>query len=193
MKSMKLYMDVLTHTTLKTYVGHSWQRGPNHSYFMKTSPLLPTPPPPFQYLSNPPSLSPPNPTPTAISIVLFLWLNGWSSHTWCAVLVNDIMDLHMSSLGTLVPEGPWCVFYATRHEVYWGLTYNVAFCWYSYLISHTQTHTGPSRLTHPYKYIFIWVFFHNHPRFTGLQGKGEDLSLTTHYHFQLLHRYLLDN
>ena len=31
----------------------------------------------------------------------FLWLNGWLNHIWCAILLNDIMDLHMSSLGTL--------------------------------------------------------------------------------------------
>ena len=41
----------------------------------------------------------------------------------------------MLSLGTIVPEGSWCVFYAR------GLTHNVIFYWYSDLISHTQTHT----------------------------------------------------
>ena len=51
-----------------------------------------------------------------------------------------ILDLHMSSLGTLVPEEPWCAFYATRHQVYWGLTH-VDSCWYSNLLSHTRTHT----------------------------------------------------
>ena len=33
------------------------------------------------------------PTPTALSVVLFLWLNGWSRHIWCTFLLNDIMDL----------------------------------------------------------------------------------------------------
>ena len=54
---------------------------------------------------------------------------------------------------TLGPEGPWYVFYAKRHQVYWGLTHGVVLCWYS----HTQTHTahlGASTLTYPYKYIF---------------------------------------
>ena len=36
-----------------------------------------------------------------LSCYLFLWLNGWSHHIWCVILLNDIMDLHMSSLGTL--------------------------------------------------------------------------------------------
>ena len=29
----------------------------------------------------------------------------------------------------------------------------------------------------------IWVFYHNHSRITGLQGKGEGIFLTLHYHF----------
>ena len=39
-------------------------------------------------------------------------------------------------------------------------------------------------------FFFIWVFFHNHSRITELQGKGEGISLTPHYHFHLLHRRL---
>ena len=40
-------------------------------------------------------------------------------------------------------------------------------------------------------YFFsVWIFFHEHLRITGLQGKGEGISLTPHYHFYLLHRYL---
>ena len=63
------------------------------------------PTPFFQILPNPSppnSLLPPTPTPTAHSVVLFLWLNGWSRHIWCAILLNDIMDVHMSNLGTLM-------------------------------------------------------------------------------------------
>ena len=36
----------------------------------------------------------------------------------------------------------------------------------------------------------IGVFFHNHSRITGLQGKMEGISLTSHYHFHSLHRHL---
>ena len=50
-------------------------------------------------------------------------------------------------LGTLVPEGPCCVFYGTRCQVYWGMTHNVVFCWYSDLISHRHpAHSGANRL-----------------------------------------------
>ena len=69
----------------------------------------------------------PTPSPTVLSVVLFLWLTGWSYYIWCAILLNVIMDLHMLSLGTLPPEGPWYVFHATRHQVYWAPTYNVVF------------------------------------------------------------------
>ena len=42
------------------------------------------------------------------------------------------------------------------------------------------------------KLIFftIWVLFHEHSRITGLQGKGEGIPLTPHYHFHPLHRHL---
>ena len=129
----------------------------------------PPPPPHFPATCNPH-------LPIALSVVLLLWLNEWLHHIWCAILLNYIMDLHISRLGTSVPERPWCVFYETRHQVYRGLTHNVFFCWHSYLIplthslTHTHTHihththahahthrahSGASILTHPYKYIFL--------------------------------------
>ena len=39
-------------------------------------------------------------------------------------------------------------------------------------------------------FFSISVFFHNHSRITGLQGKVEDISLTPHYQFHPLHRNL---
>ena len=35
----------------------------------------------------------------------------------------------------------------------------------------------------------LWVFFHEHSRFTGQQGKGEGIYLTPLYHFLPLHRH----
>ena len=35
-------------------------------------------------------------------------------------------------------------------------------------------------------FFSIWVFFHEHSQITGLQGKGEGISLTPHYHFHPL-------
>ena len=32
-------------------------------------------------------------------------------------------------------------------------------------------------------FFSIWIFFHDHSQITGLQGKGEGLSLTPYYHF----------
>ena len=40
--------------------------------------------------------------PTVFSVVMFLWLNWWSCYILCVILLNDNMDLYMSSLGTLV-------------------------------------------------------------------------------------------
>ena len=40
-------------------------------------------------------------------------------------------------------------------------------------------------------YFFsIWLFFLKHSPITGLQGKGEGISVTPHYHFHLLHIHL---
>ena len=39
-------------------------------------------------------------------------------------------------------------------------------------------------------FFFIRVFFHEHSRTTGPQGKGKGISLTPHYHFRPLHRHL---
>ena len=102
---------------------HSWQRGPNPPLFYEpycqiANPVF------FKFCPTRPSfLLPPTLTPTALSVVMLLWLNGWLRHIWCVILLNDIKDLHMSSLGT------WCVFYASKCRVYWGLTHNVGFCW----------------------------------------------------------------
>ena len=46
-----------------------------------------------------------------------------------------------------------------------------------------------------YVYLYIclfsiWVFFHEHLRFTGPQGKGEAISLSVLNHFHPLHRHL---
>ena len=38
--------------------------------------------------------------------------------------------------------------------------------------------------------VSIWVFFHEHSRITGLQGTGEGISLSPHYHFHPLRRHL---
>ena len=112
--------------------------------------------PSFSNFVEPLFLLSPTPTHTALSAVLFPWLNGWSRHIWCATLLNDVMDLHMmSSLDTLVPEGPWCVIYATRHQVYWYLTRVFSLVLWYYTNTHTHTpHITLMRLIHPYKYIF---------------------------------------
>ena len=70
-----------------------------HPILWKLSPSI-LPDPPFSNFVQPPSLLPPTPNSTSYSVVLFLWLNGWSRHIWSAILLNDIMDVHMSSLKT---------------------------------------------------------------------------------------------
>ena len=39
-------------------------------------------------------------------------------------------------------------------------------------------------------FFSIWVFFHEHSRFTGQKGKGQVISLSPLYYFHPLHRHL---
>ena len=80
-----------------------------HTLFYEDHPILPISL--FKILSTPPSPSPLTSTPSAL-FVLLLWLN--SDCTTFDVLLNYVMDVHMSYLGTLIPEEPCCVFYPTR-------------------------------------------------------------------------------
>ena len=43
------------------------------------------------------------------------------------------------------------MFYATRRRVYWRLTHNLVFGWYSNLISHARTHARTHAHTHTHK------------------------------------------
>ena len=121
----------------------------------------------FQISATPhTSQSPPTSNLTLLSVFLFLWLNGWSRHIWCAIIRNENMDPQMSSLVILVPEGLWCEFCATRRQVYWGLTHAVftgSLIWYH---THTQTNTqhtrGPvDRHTHIDIYLHRLLFAHS--------------------------------
>ena len=119
---------------------------------MKTGPpYIVYPPPPFISSFSQPPLPCRRQSQTTLLFLLSCFF-GWMGD--CAIfdeLFYLMVNLFMPNLGTLVLERPSCVFCATRCQVYWGLTHDVFFCWYSDLISHTQTHTahsGASRLIH---------------------------------------------
>ena len=115
-------------------------RGVLTPYLMK-SPLYCHPPPFFKFCQPPPFLLPPTPTLPALSVVLFLWLDGWSRYITCTILLNDIMDLQMPSVGTLVPEGPWCVLCnKTSSLPSWHIMWLFAGTVIWYHTPHTKTH-----------------------------------------------------
>ena len=60
--------------------------------------------------------------------------------------------------------------------------YNKVLHFYHILVLHIYTNF--------FFFFSIWVFFHEHSRFTGQQGKGEGIYLTPLYHFHPLHRHL---
>ena len=130
--------------------GDQMQRGANppilwRPSYIAYSPLFkfcPTPPislsPPVTHPYLPPT---PTPHPTVIYVVRFLCYFCCPVCYLFAILLNDNMDLHMLSLGTLVSEGQWCMFYATRHQVYRGLTH-MFFYWYSNITyTHANSHS----------------------------------------------------
>ena len=82
--------------------------------FHGNTPILPTPTPFSNFVQRYPFPVASNLHPTAAFVVLFFWLNGRSQYIWSIILLNDIMDLHMPSLGTFVPEGPCCVFFCNK-------------------------------------------------------------------------------
>ena len=95
---------------------YSWQRVHN-PLFYKEPPLV-SPAPLFQILSY----------PSFIIDLFFGWMGG-PAHLLCYFVFNDIMDLQVPSLNTLL------CFLATSRQVYRGLTHEwyVIFC-YSILI-----------------------------------------------------------
>ena len=71
-------------------------------------------------------------------------------------------------------------FYLKTGIAYKILTFNFFFF---KVLKYVMVYTGER--------FSIWVVFHEHLRITGLQGKGEGISLTPHYHFHPLHRHLV--
>ena len=75
---------------------------------------------------------------TALFVALFLWVNGWSVHNWCVILL------------------------ITKSQVYWGLTCGFFATNLIEYHKHPQkqrhnAHKGVKRLTHPYKCILTPV------------------------------------
>ena len=77
-------------------------------------------------------------------VALFLWLRCWSSHILRVFLLHDIIDLHMSSHGTLVSQGPCGVFDAKTHqfsEVY-CMPWFFVVLWFDIKYTNTYTNEG---------------------------------------------------
>ena len=83
-----------------TYLKHSWAEGSYPPILWRPNYIVP----PFSNFVQLESLSLllPTPTSTVHSVVLFRWLNEWLHHIWRATLVNHTIDVHMSTLRTLM-------------------------------------------------------------------------------------------
>ena len=80
--------------------------------------------------------------------------------------------------------------------LYYQYYYSVSFIYFVILSFHCNiilALIALSELLCVIIYLFffsVWDFFHKHSRLTGLQGKGENISLTPRYHFHPLRRHL---
>ena len=130
---------------------HSWQRGANplilwRPPYIAYLPFFKCCPPPPTQLSCHLQLPPP------LFFLLSCFFSWMGDHTTFDVLFHDNIDLHMSSLGSLVPEGPWCVLSNRASSLLRSDTYNLG---QIHLISHTQTHKHTQHTQGP-------VDWHNH-------------------------------
>ena len=105
-------------------------------------------------LSSPPFPNFNQTTPCSFCCLVSLMECLIAADLMCYFLLNDLMYLHMLSLSTPVLEGPFSLLNAARCQL------TEVLCYYSDLISHTQTKTcnthGGSRLTHQYTNIDIY-------------------------------------
>ena len=61
---------------------------------------------------------------------------------------------------------------------------------YYFLPLHRHLNISRSSVKYWFVFLSIWVFFHEHSRFTEQQEKGEDIYLTPLYYFHPLHSHL---
>ena len=132
---------------------HSWQRGANPTILWRTSS------PSFSNFVHPPPTSPlpPTPTPTVLSVVLFLWLNGY--HTTFDVLLFYLMIIWIYTCQASTWRTLMCVLCnkvssLLRSDTMWFFTCTLI--WY-HTHMHTQYTQGPvDRHTH------MNIYLHHH-------------------------------
>ena len=82
---------------------------------------------------------------------------------------------------------PWVTFNWCTRSSYFTLNQLYTVQLHNVVVTRKQMTPNFPKTEH---FFSIWVFFHDHLRTTGLQGKREGISLTPHYHFHPLHRHL---
>ena len=92
---------IFTLTSYSLYTQHRWHRGPNPPILWRNPLFCLCPIFRFQFCPTlslfPPSLSTPTPTSTALSIPLFLWLNGRLCHIWCYYGSTHVKPWYLST------------------------------------------------------------------------------------------------
>ena len=110
--------------------------------------------------------------------------------TYCLWKINHISAFHVSPVLDLISTLNWSDSASSKHQ-HGGYLFDDEMM--RQILVKTRKHIGKKvcqRHQGKATFFFIWVFFHNHSRITGYQGKGEGISLTPHYHHHPLHRHL---
>ena len=94
-------------------------------------------------------------------VTYFIELLFWTIE--CVTVLNDIKDLKLLSLGTLVLAAPCSIFYITRDQIYWSfdtdeMVFATTLIWYHL---HRKTHAGYTRLTRVQSISHHLLFTHN--------------------------------
>ena len=132
-------------------------------------------------------------------LILYTHLWSYVLVAWSYVLViwsyanyTLIKFDHMLACGV-----GWMKNYTHEHLTCWT--------WYQFIstqglkLNYRQKYIRPEVKSHPGAscklalksiQVFFWVFLQDYSWITGLRGKGENISLTHHYHFHPLHRHL---
>ena len=101
---------------------HSWQRVPKPHISCRPPPYIAYPL--FKFCRTPTCLQP----PSQLLAYFFDWVGDCVAFHVLFYLMILWIYTYWALGGTLVQEGPCCLFYPTRCQVYWSLMYNLVWC-----------------------------------------------------------------
>ena len=101
--------------------------------------------------------------------------------------IRDYFEYIIKKHGTIADNPPIQIYVnKIKNHIVFDIKTGYKLELFSLLSEETMRSLGSTKRV----FFSIWVFYHDHSRITGLQGKGEGISLTPNYHFHPPHRHL---